>query len=119
MGYTVERDVEGDLRVAVPAGEGRFQTVGVGSHTQTLVGNLQFREIWAVAARIPGSLPDGLAEDLLGDSWSSRNLGAWALAGQTSDGKQVLVYLIRVDAAASKKLLQAALADAARSAAEL
>jgi hypothetical protein len=72
---------------------------------------VRVRELWAVSARIPGKLPEELAENLLGDTWSSRKFGSWALAGTTSDGRQVLVYVTRLPEGSSKKVFQAALFD--------
>ena len=72
-----------------------------------------------MAARIPGDLPVELAENLMADSWSSRKLGSWAIAGTTSDGRQVIVYLARIPADAPKQLLEAAILDTALSAADL
>ncbi len=102
-------DSEGDYRVQVIIPGDRNVEVGVSAHTGV-------REIWSVAVRIPGKLPEGLAENLMEDSWSTRGFGSWALAGTTSDGKQVLVYLSRIPESSSLKVLHAALMDTAESA---
>ena len=112
-------DEDGDFRVKVPAGNGTEAVVGVSLHTILLDDDVRVREVWAVVGRIPGRIPDDLAEDLLTDSWSSRKFGSWALAGTTSDQKQVLVYLVRIPENASHRLLRAAMIDAAVSSTEL
>jgi len=109
-------DSEGDYRVLVILPGNRKAQVGVSAHTQTLEGNVKVRQLWSVAVRIPGDLPDGLAENLLGDSWSTRNWGAWALAGTTSDGRQVLVYVSRIPGSSSLKVFRSAIMDCAESA---
>lgn len=112
-----ELDPEGDYRVAVPlGGSGTEAAVGIGAHSIRLSEKVRVREIWSVAARIPGDLPEELAENLMADSWSSRKLGSWAMAGTTTDGRIVLVYLTRIPAEASQDLLEAAILDAADSA---
>ena len=109
-------DSEGDYRVQVIIPENRNVEVGVSAHTESLEKNVRVREIWSVAVRIPGKLPEGLAENLLRDSWSTRKFGSWALAGTTSDGKQVLVYISRIPESSSVKVLHAAMMDTAESA---
>ncbi len=109
-------DKEGDYRVQVIIPGGRNVEVGVSTHTESLEKNVRVREIWSVAVRIPGKLPEGLAENLLEDSWSTREFGSWALAGTTSDGKQVLVYICRIPEPSPLKVLHAALMDTAESA---
>jgi len=109
-------DSEGDYRVQVIIPGDRNVEVGVSAHTESLEKDVSVRDIWSVAARIPGKLPEGLAENLLGDSWSSREFGSWALAGTTSEGKQVLVYISRIPESSSIKVLHAALMDTAESA---
>ena len=117
LSYIVDSDGDFRLTVTLP-GNGDVE-VGI-RNSSGLPGNpVKIREIWSVAARIPGELPKGLAENLLKDSWSTGNMGAWALAGTTSEGKKVLVYLNRIPESASNELLYAALLDAARSAAGL
>ena len=120
LGLTWESDTEGDFRVTVPLEEiGRDISVGISAHAISLSKDVWVREIWSVAARIPGDLPMELAENLMRDSWSSRKFGSWAIAGTTSDGRQVIVYLARIPADASRKLLEAAIMDTAASAADL
>ena len=115
-----ETDAEGDFRVTVPLEDfGRDMTVGISAHAISLSSDVWVREMWSVAARIPNDLPMELAENLMEDSWSSRKFGSWAIAGTTSDGRQVIVYLARIPADASKKLLEAAILDTATSAADL
>ncbi|MCK5735652.1 MAG: hypothetical protein KAH21_04195 [Spirochaetaceae bacterium] len=110
-------DSEGDYRVQmfIPDNNSgnREVEVGISAHAELLENNVRVRDIWSVAARIPGKIPEGLAENLLKDSWASRKLGAWALAGTTSQGKQVLVYIIRIPESSSLKVLHAALIDCA------
>ena len=115
--YTV--DFEGDYRVKVELPDGRETSVGVSLHTTFLDDNVRVREIWSVAARIPGDLPEELAENLLGDTWSSRKFGSWALAGMTSDGRRVLVYVTRIPEGSSPRVFRAALMDSAVSALDL
>lgn len=117
MEYRIDED--GDFRVNVPLTNGTEGVVGVSLHTILLDDDVRVREVWAVVGRIPGRIPDDLAQDLLRDSWSSRKFGSWALAGTTSDQKQVLVYLIRIPENASRVLFRAALVDAAESSTEL
>lgn len=115
--YTVDR--EGDYRVPVRFSDDREISVGVSAHTTLLENRVRVREIWSVAVRIPGELPEELAENLLGDSWSSRKFGSWALAGTTSDGRKVLVYLTRIPEFSSPRIFNAALRDTALSALDL
>jgi len=115
-GFEYGLDSEGDYRVQVLISGDRTVEVGVNAHSDFLEENTGVRKIWSVAGRIPGKLPDGLAENLLGDSWSTRIFGSWALAGTTSDRREVLVYISRIPEKASSDLLRAALIDAAVSA---
>ena len=109
-------DSEGDYRVRMILDTDREVQVGIKALAEQMGVNAEVREIWSVAARIPDALPDGLAEDLLEDSWSSRGFGAWALAGSTSLGRQVLVYIVRIPEPSTTSILLAALQDAAESA---
>ncbi len=117
LGYTI--DTEGDYRVMVELPDGRKASAGVSAHTTLLDGNVRVREIWSVAVRIPGELPEELAENLMGDTWSSRKFGSWALAGMTSDGRHVLVYITRIPEKSSPRVFHAALMDSAESALDL
>lgn len=112
-------DSEGDYRVNIELPDGRQTYVGVSAHTSLLEGDVRVRELWSVAARLPGALPEELADNLLRDTWSSRKIGAWALAGTTSDGNQVLVHITRIPEGSSKKVFQAAILDTAISALDL
>jgi len=115
-GFEYNLDFEGDYRVQVRIPEDRIVRVGVSAHSDFLEKDIRVRKIWSVAGRIPEKLPEGLSENLLGDSWSTRIFGSWALAGTTSDGKKVLVYISRIPERSSPELLHAALIDAAVSA---
>ena len=119
LGLAWEQDAEGDYRIDYPLEDGRTVVVGVGAHSLGLGSEIRVRELWSVAARIPGDFPGDLAENLLSDSWSTRKLGSWALAGRTSDGRSVLVYVARVPEGASLRLFRAALEDVAVSAADM
>ncbi len=120
LDFSWEMDAEGDYRIPVPLPDGSGEAVvGLGTHAGELGHGVWIREIWSVAVRIPGALPEELAENLLSDSWSSRTGGSWAIAGVTSDGETVLVYLNRIPADASRHFLKAALIDAAVSASSL
>lgn len=114
-----ETDSEGDFRVKIPLPDGEEKTVGIGAHGIPLRNGYMIREIWSVAARIPVALPEGLAESLLTDTWSSAMLGSWALAGETDDGKQVLVYVCRLPMDASRNAFSTALKDAAMAASDM
>ena len=114
LNYTI--DSEGDFRVKISLPGNGDVEVGIRNSAELPENPVRIREIWSVAARIPGELPRGLAENLLKDSWSTGHMGGWALAGTTSEGKKVLVYLNRIPESASKELLYQALQDAARSA---
>jgi len=115
-GFDYSLDYEGDFRVQVILPEDRTVEVGVSAHSDLLDNDIRVRKIWSVAGRIPEKLPEGLAENLLGDSWSTRVFGSWALAGTTSEGKKVLVYVSRIPESSSPDLLYASLIDAAVSA---
>jgi len=119
LGYDWDTDRDGDYRVTVELDDGRRATVGLSSPDSSAVGWAGFRRVWSVAARIPGELPDGLAENLLSDTWSSRIAGAWADAGRTSDGRQVIVYVARVPEDATSRSLDAVIRDTAKSALDL
>ena len=119
LGLEYETDAEGDYKAEVVLPDGRTKTVGIGAHGIPLRDGLSLREIWSVAVRIPGSLPDGLAESLLTDTWSSAMFGAWALAGETVDGRQVLVYVCRLPMDATESSFSAALVDAATAASDM
>lgn len=110
-------DEEGDFRANVKLDDGREAIVGISS---VVVGEeIRVRSMWSVAGRIPGKLPDGLAENLLADVWKSRSLGGWALAGLTSDGKHVLVYITRIPMSSSVRVFKRALMYTAESAINL
>jgi len=113
--YTL--DEEGDFRVNVRLDDGREAIVGISS---VVVGKeIRVRSMWSVAGRIPGKLPYGLAENLLADVWKSRTLGGWALAGVTSDGRHVLVYVTRIPISSSVRVFKSALVYTAKSAINL
>ncbi|MCG8451761.1 MAG: hypothetical protein MI717_01110 [Spirochaetales bacterium] len=116
LGWEYSLDAEGDYRIQVPLESGGTHTVGISSHATILEGEFAVRDVWAVAARIPGELPDGLAENLMSDSWGTRSWGTWALAGITSDGKRVLVRLGRIPVDAEKKMMASVLLETARTA---
>jgi len=116
IGYEYSLDSEGDYRVQVAIQGDRIVRVGLSAHSDFMGDDIRVRKIWSVAGRFPEKLPEGLSENLLGDSWSTRIFGSWALAGTTSDGKKVLVYISRIPAESSTDLLHAALIDAAVSA---
>lgn len=115
MEYTL--DQEGDFRVNVRLDDGREAIVGISSVVSG--DKVRVRSMWSVVGRIPKKLPDDLAENLLADVWESRILGAWALAGVTSDGRQVLVYITRIPASSSIRVFQGALVYTAESATNL
>ena len=112
-------DSEGDYRITIPLPDGEEKEVGIGARGIPLRDGQMIREIWSVAARIPGGLPEGLAESLLTDTWSSAMLGSWALAGVTDDGRHVLVYLTRLPMDASLSAFSSALKDAAAAASDM
>lgn len=117
LGLKYTLDQEGDFRVNVRLDDGRETIVGISS---AAVGEtIRMQSMWSVAGRIPGKLPDGLAENLLADSWESRILGAWALAGITSDGRHVLVYITRIPVFSSIRIFKGALMYTAESAMNL
>ncbi|CAD7842635.1 hypothetical protein S1OALGB6SA_192 [Olavius algarvensis spirochete endosymbiont] len=113
--YALDR--EGDFRVSVKLDDGRETIVGI----SPAVANekIRVRSMWSVAGRIPGKLPDSLAENLLADVWESRIWGGWALAGITSDGRHVLVYITRIPASSSIRMFKEALMYTAETAINL
>jgi len=117
LGLEYSLDEEGDFRVNIGLDDGRTGIVGISS--VVVSEKIRMRTIWSVAGRIPGKLPDGLAENLLADSWKTRILGAWALAGVTSDGRHVLVYVTRIPASSSIREFKQALIYTAESAVNL
>jgi len=117
LGLEYTLDEERDFRVNVKLDDGRETIVGISS---VVVGKeIRMRSMWSVAGRIPGKLPDGLAENLLADAWESRILGTWALAGLTSDGRHVLVYVMRIPVSSSARELKRTLMHTAESALSL
>ena len=116
LDLSYEVDVEGDYRISVTMEDGGEMTVGLAGYTILLEDGIRIREIWSVAARITGEMPNELAGNLMADSWSSRKLGSWAIAGRTSDGRTVLVYLARIPEDSTAKFLLAAINDVAYSA---
>jgi|GEM_PF-710035 len=117
LGLEYSLDEEGDFRVSVKLEDGRETIVGISS--VVVSEKYRMRSMWSVAGRIPGKLPDELAENLLADAWKSRILGTWALAGITSDGRHVLVYLTRIPASSSIREFRQALMYTAESAINL
>ena len=115
LGWAPYVDPDGDLRAIVALENGRSQKVGLSSRAADTQG-WEVRELWSVAASFPQGLPEGLAEKLLDDSWSSRSLGAWVLAGPTSDGSVLVLYLVRIDARAPGRVVGSAVRDAASAA---
>jgi len=115
VGFDVSVDGNGDLKTAVALENGRSQKVSLSSSGQK-VGAWDVREVWSVAGAFPGGLPDGLSARLMADSWSSRVLGSWALAGPGSDGSVLLLYLVRIDARASARILRDAVHETASTA---
>ena len=111
--YKYNIDSEGDFRVYVKTRSGKEAVVGVASAPVKICSRFEIRNIWSVASRIPGSLPENLAESLLYDTWTNLEMGSWALAGKTSEGKNVLLYLTRIPADSPKQVLDNAIKDAA------
>lgn len=115
LGYAAVPDDTGDYRFSVILDDLREQEVWVRS-TRHRAGKVTVREVFSVANVFPDGLPGGLAEDLLRDTWETRISGSWALAGKTSQGETLLVYIVRIDANAGRRTLKEAILEVAATA---
>jgi hypothetical protein len=92
----------GDFVLEFQVGEARSQRVWVASDTAK-VGNLEVRDVWSVASRGQGSVPEDLAVYLLKEN-ARMILGAWQV--NQGQGEYLVVFLAPVSAEADPATLQ-------------
>jgi len=97
--YTLD---DGDFRLEYDVDKERSQRVWVASDT-VRIDQLEFRDVWSVAARGKGEVPADLARMLLKEN-VRMILGAWQV--NQSEDEYLVVFLAPVAAAADAAILQ-------------
>ncbi len=103
LDYTVDSD--GDYRVLLTFDDERSQVVFVNSETEFFQG-MEIREVWSIAARFEGTVPQDLARALLEQN-ARLKFGAWSV--ETSGTTSVVVFRVHLDANTDGKTLRAAI----------
>ena len=93
---------EGDFRLEYDVDQERSQRAWVASETAR-IDRLEIRDVWSVAARGKGDVPDDLARMLLKEN-VRMILGAWQV--NQSQDEYLVVFSAQVDAAADAATLQ-------------
>lgn len=111
LGYLVD---DGDFRLTYKLGEGRTQLVWVASKTARIT-SLEFRDVWSVAARGKGNVPEDLARKLLTEN-VRMVVGAWQVSQGPDDYLVVFSAPIAADAdaAALQEIIEAVTLSADR-----
>jgi len=92
----------GDFRLEYDVDQERSQRAWVASETAR-IDRLEIRDVWSVAARGKGEVPEDLARMLLKEN-VRMILGAWQV--NQSQDEYLVVFLAQVDAAADAATLQ-------------
>jgi hypothetical protein len=103
LSYAV--DDEGDYRLRFALDDGRSQVAWVASATAT-VGELEVRDLWSIAYRSTGQVPQEVANGLL-QANAAQTLGAWQV--QRSGEEYLVVFSAAVDVKTDAKTLALAL----------
>jgi hypothetical protein len=90
---------DGDFRLTYNVGEGRTQLVWVASKTARIT-SLEFRDVWSIAARGKGNVPEDLARKLLTEN-VRMVVGAWQVSQGPEDYLVVFSAPIAADASAT------------------
>jgi len=101
-----EVDSDGDFKVLFGVGDGRSQVAFINSNTERLM-DMEIREIWSVAHKSDGPLPQALANDLL-ERNKRVKLGSWGVT-KMRDGAHLTIYTIHMAAETDVSTLVAAL----------
>jgi hypothetical protein len=103
LSYAV--DDEGDYRLSSALDDGRSQVAWVASATAK-VGDLEVRDLWSIAYRSTGQVPQEIANGLL-QANAAQTLGAWQV--QRLGEEYLLVYSAPIDAKTDARTLALAL----------
>ena len=103
LSYAV--DDEGDYRLSFALDDGRSQVAWVASATAK-VGELEVRDLWSIAYRSTGQVPQEVANGLL-QANAAQTLGAWQV--QRSGDEYLVVFSAPVDVKTDAKTLALAL----------
>ena len=103
LSYAV--DDEGDYRLSFSLDDGRSQVAWVASATAR-VGALEVRDLWSIAYRSTGQVPQEVANGLL-QANARQTLGAWQV--QRSGEEYLVVFSAPVDVRTDAKTLALAL----------
>lgn len=98
-------DDEGDYRLKFALDDGRSQIAWVASGTSTL-GNLEARDLWSIAYRGTGQVPQEMANGLL-QANAQQTVGAWQV--QRSGEEYLVVFSASIDAKVDAHTLALAL----------
>lgn len=98
-------DDEGDYRLEFTLDDGRSQIAWVASAT-TKLGDLEVRDLWSIAARGTGPVPQELANGLL-QANAQQTLGAWQV--QRSGEEYLVVFSAPIDVKTDARTLALAL----------
>ena len=109
LGINYKIDADGDFTVVYEEKDGRSQQVLVRSPVETY-GSNRVREIWAIGYRVEGEqFPAAVANRMLEHSYVVK-MGGWAKHGQHG------VFIVKIDADASKEALRDAMEAASENA---
>ena len=103
LSYAV--DDEGDYRLSSALDDGRSQVAWVASATAR-VGDLEVRDLWSIAYRSTGQVPQEVANGLL-QANARQTLGAWQV--QRSGEEYLVVFSAPLDVKTDAKTLALAL----------
>ena len=107
--YPYDIDEDGDYRLLFDLDEGRTQLVFVRSSVETY-GSHHVREIWSPGYKAPGPQFPALVANRLLEQSNEAKLGSWVKQGDTA------MFVVKIDADASAKVLDDAIDAAIRSA---
>ena len=112
LGFSYDVDSDNDFRLILDVGSGRTQLIFINSGTNTSRSQ-EIREIWSMAAKYPGSVPQAAAQTVLLDSYD-KIIGSWYAI--ESSGNYILIFCAKIPADANSTYVNAAIQAVARGA---
>lgn len=105
LGYNYDVDSDNDYRLILDVGNGRTQLIWINSGTNTSRGQ-EIREIWSIANKYQGSVPQQAAQMVLLDSYD-KIIGSWYVI--ESNGTYILAFAAKIPADANSTYVNAAI----------
>jgi hypothetical protein len=115
VSYDWEIDADGDFRAVLEFTDDRSQVLFVNSNTETL-GNMEVREVWAVAATSKVGFSAEVMQKLL-ESSGTVKLGGWSI--NTMGDQQLAIFRAKVSANANASSLKTSIIAVATTADEM